>query len=56
MAHPEFGYQLAAKIIENLKELSIIEKPAHFEGRQIVSMLQPLKKKEEKKEIINAKS
>lgn len=55
MAHPEFGYQLAAKIFESLKELSIIERPAHFEGRQIILTLQPLKKKEEKV-IKNAES
>lgn len=44
MAHPEFGYQLATRITENLKELSTIEKPAHFEGRQIILSLQPCQK------------
>jgi translation initiation factor IF-3 len=44
MAHQEFGYQLATKITENLKELSIIERPAHFEGRQIILSLQPCQK------------
>lgn len=44
MTHPEFGFQLATKITENLKELSTIERPAHFEGRQIILSLQPCQK------------
>lgn len=50
MAHPEFGFSLATRIFEKLKEFSDIEKPAHFEGRQIVITLQPSKKQEEKVE------
>lgn len=54
MAHPEFGFGLTTRIFETLKDLSSIERPAHFEGKQILLTLQPSKKKPEEKE--NAKS
>lgn len=50
MTHPEFGFQLATRITENLKELATIERPAHFEGRQILLSLQPCLKSKQTQE------
>jgi len=47
MTHPHFGFDLANKLIEILKEEAIVERQVHFEGRQLVFSLQPIKGKRE---------
>ncbi len=48
MGHPEFGHQVIRKAIESLSDVSKVDKEAHFEGRQLITMLSPEKKKEKK--------
>ena len=52
MGHPEFGHQVIGKAITSLSDISKVDKEAHFEGRQLISMLSPQKRKknEEKQE------
>lgn len=41
MAHPEFGKDLLAKFIENLKDAVRVEREPHFEGRFLIALLSP---------------
>lgn len=41
----EFGYQLMTKIINDLKDISKIDREAHMEGNMLVTMLSPSKNK-----------
>jgi len=50
MAHPEFGHQVMGKATDSLSDVSKVDKNAHFEGRQLISMLSPERKKEKKNE------
>ncbi len=43
--HPEFGKEILAKTIVALSEVSKIDREAHFEGRQLVALLSPERKK-----------
>jgi translation initiation factor IF-3 len=44
ITHPEFGQEVMRKTIESLSDISKIERPAHFEGKQLISILSPEKK------------
>ncbi|MBI2621587.1 MAG: translation initiation factor IF-3 [Candidatus Levybacteria bacterium] len=50
MGHPEFGHQVIGKAISRLSDISKVDKEAHFEGRQLISMLSPDKKKKHEEE------
>lgn len=39
ITHPEFGREVMQKAIESVSDVSKIEREAHFEGRQLVSLL-----------------
>jgi translation initiation factor IF-3 len=45
MGHPEFGHQIIGKAIESLSDISKVDKIPHFEGRQLLAMLSPERKK-----------
>lgn len=49
MAHPKFGFDLANKIISSLAEISQVERLTHFEGRQLIFWLTPVKVKRDEK-------
>ena len=54
ITHPEFGQNILEKAIGQLSEISKIDREKHFEGRQLIVILSPERKKnvkEEKKEI-----
>ncbi len=44
MAHTELGFHVVERVMEDVKNVSTIEKPAKLEGRNITLVLQPLKK------------
>lgn len=44
MAHPEFGYEMAKKVFDILKEIAVVEQQPRMIGRQIISSLTPIKK------------
>ncbi len=48
--HPEFGERILDKVVLSLSELSKVERERHFEGRQLILMLSPERKKEHDKE------
>lgn len=50
MAHPEFGHQVINKAIDRLNDISKVDKDAHFEGRQLITMLSPERKKKNEQE------
>jgi translation initiation factor IF-3 len=41
MVHPEIGRAILEKVAEQLKEVSVIEKPANMEGRFLSTVLAP---------------
>jgi translation initiation factor IF-3 len=45
VVHPEIGMQLMTRIAEDLDDLSQIEAEPKFEGRQVIMVLAPRKKK-----------
>lgn len=45
IAHPEFGQQIMQKVIGALSGLSKIEREPHFEGKQLIAILSPERKK-----------
>ena len=55
MAHPEFGHQVLGKAIQNLSDISKVDKNAHFEGRQLISMLSPERHRSEEKALVGGK-
>ncbi len=55
MAHPEFGHQVLGKAIQNLSDISKVDKNAHFEGRQLISMLSPERHRSEGKALDSGK-
>lgn len=50
MGHPEFGHQVLRKAIDSLSDVSKVDKEAHFEGRQLITMLSPERKKKNDEE------
>jgi len=43
MAHPEFGHKIVAQFTEKLTGIGKIDRPAHFEGKQLVATFAPSK-------------
>lgn len=39
ITHPEFGHKVIGSVIEALKDISKVDRPPHFEGRQMISIL-----------------
>ncbi|OGH06155.1 MAG: translation initiation factor IF-3 [Candidatus Levybacteria bacterium RBG_16_35_11] len=50
ITHPEFGEQVLGKAIDSVWDVSKIEREKHFEGRQLIVILSPERKKHEKEE------
>jgi translation initiation factor IF-3 len=45
IAHPEFGQQIMQKVISALSDFSKLERDPHFEGKQLIAILSPERKK-----------
>lgn len=45
ITRPEFGRGILTKAIESLNDISKIDREAHFEGRQLIALLSPERKK-----------
>jgi translation initiation factor IF-3 len=41
IAHPEFGREMLSRILEEVKEESVLEQPPRLEGRNMVMILSP---------------
>ena len=50
ITHPEFGERVILRAIEELSEVSKIERDKHFEGRQLMAILSPERKKKNEQE------
>ena len=55
IAHPEFGHQVLDKVLKDLEDVSKIERERHLEGKKLITLVSPERKKtyvkEEDKEI-----
>jgi translation initiation factor IF-3 len=55
IVHPEFGQETLKKVLVKLSDVSKVEREAHFEGKQLITIISPERKKthakEENKEI-----
>ncbi|OGH50153.1 MAG: translation initiation factor IF-3 [Candidatus Levybacteria bacterium RIFCSPLOWO2_12_FULL_37_14] len=49
IAHPEFGKEIMQKVVSALSNLSKLERYPHFEGKQLIAILSPERKKYEEK-------
>lgn len=49
IVHPEFGQKILQTTIEELFDISKVERPGHFEGKQLIALLSPERKKHETK-------
>jgi translation initiation factor IF-3 len=45
IVHPEFGQATLKKVLESLSDISKIEREPHFEGKQLITIVSPEKKK-----------
>ena len=43
--HPEFGYDVIKKVIETVSDISRVERDPHLEGKQLIGLIAPDKKK-----------
>ncbi|OGH37421.1 MAG: translation initiation factor IF-3 [Candidatus Levybacteria bacterium RIFCSPLOWO2_01_FULL_38_21] len=50
ITHPEFGEKILERSIGSLSDVSKIEQGKHFEGRQLITILSPERRKENAKE------
>ena len=50
IAHPEFGHKILDKILKDLENVSKIERDRHLEGRKIICIVSPDRKKTYAKE------
>lgn len=55
IAHPEFGKGIMQKTIDALSSLSKVEREPHFEGKQLIAILSPERKKINETEKENQK-
>lgn len=47
ITHPEFGHKVLDKVIEKLSDISKVEKEKKLEGKQMISIISPYKKRGE---------
>lgn len=45
IVHPEFGHEVLDKVIQAVLDIARVEKEAHFEGKQLLALIIPEKKK-----------
>lgn len=45
ITHPEFGYATIAKVIAALSDISKVDREAHLEGKQMIALVSPERKK-----------
>lgn len=50
ITHPEFGHAIIRKVTDNLADISKIEREAHLEGKQLIALLSPERKKQHAEE------
>ena len=50
VTHPEFGYNMIAKVAQKLEHYAKVEKEARLEGKQMTAILAPERKKDAKEE------
>lgn len=59
ITHPEFGHKVLDKALEDLSDISKVERERHLEGKKLIILVSPEKKKqndkEENKEISSEK-
>ena len=45
IVHPQIGFEMLKRVAERIQEEAVVESPARMEGRQMVMIVGPLKKK-----------
>jgi translation initiation factor IF-3 len=46
VTHPEFGHNILDKVLESLKDVSKVERERHLEGKKLIILISPDKKKQ----------
>lgn len=50
IAHPEFGQEVLKKVVEAVSDIAKVEREPHFEGKQLITIITPERKKSHGKE------
>ncbi len=50
IAHPEFGHKVLKKVVDAVSDIAKVEREPHFEGKQLISLVTPERKKSHGKE------
>ena len=50
ITHPEFGEAVVGKVVKDLEDISKVERVPHFEGKQLIAIISPERKKTNAKE------
>lgn len=50
ITHPEFGHKILGEVINNLSDVSKVDREKRLEGRKLISVLSPERKKTNEKE------
>ena len=58
ITHPEFGHQIMRKVITSLDDISKVDREPHLEGKQLIALISPERKKkhEEKDQQISSEA
>ena len=46
ITHPEFGHKVLDKVLENLSDISKVERDRHLEGKKLIVLVSPERKKQ----------
>jgi translation initiation factor IF-3 len=50
ITHPEFGHKIMDRVIESLSDISKVDKDRKLEGKKLISLISPERKKQNEKE------
>ena len=56
ITHPEFGHKIMDKVIESLSDISKLDKERRLEGKKLIALISPERKKNHEKENTKTKS
>jgi translation initiation factor IF-3 len=50
ITHPEFGHKVLDKVLESLSDISKLDRDRHLEGKKLIALISPERKKQDDKE------
>jgi translation initiation factor IF-3 len=50
ITHPEFGHRILDKVLESISDISKLDRDRHLEGKKLIALISPERKKQDAKE------